>query len=82
MYTNYEAVRKAIDKFNQIERDDYGDLSLYIAEEAESEAYENDKQLHSLFAKYRNDDDALNLIDETLICVCGWGIESLINRII
>lgn len=81
MYTNVDEIRNAIDKLNEIDRDDYGDLSLRIAAEAESECYENDKELHSLLNAYYTDDKALRIINETLVCVCGWGIESLVNYI-
>lgn len=64
-----------------VKREDYGELSTEIGEEALSEPYENDKELHSLFAKYKENDGALAIINETLICVCGWSLESLTKRI-
>ena len=35
----------------------------------------------SLDAKYKENDGALAIINETLICVCGWSLESLSKRI-
>lgn len=74
-------MKNAIEKLSTVEREDYGELATEIANEALSEAYENDKQLHSLFEKYKNDDLALLHINETLVCVCGWTLGSLVERI-
>lgn len=74
-------MKAAIENLEQVKREDYGELSAEIGEEALSEPYENDKELHSLFAKYKENDGALAIINETLICVCGWSLESLTKRI-
>ena len=73
-------MKQAIEKLDAIDREDWGNLSLLIADNASNEAYENDKSLHNLFHKYKNDNEKLLLIDEVLICICGWGLSSLVSK--
>lgn len=73
-------MKEAIAKIETIEREEYGELSVLISDYAGDEAYANDKSLHSLFEKYKDNDKALSIINETLMCVCGWSLEGLVSK--
>ena len=71
-----EDVIRTLKKLIEID-DNNGLMASFIGEQALEEPYQNDREILGLLRRYRNNEDALKVINETLISVCGWSLETI-----
>lgn len=73
-----EDLIRTVKDFDKTEHN--GELSSLIGQQAVREASINDKELHSLIHRYKNNEYALKVINETLISICGLSLETIISK--
>lgn len=76
-----EKMKKSISILRKLDRGFLGELAITIGNNAIDDCIHNDMHFINLLCKYREDNMALDIINQTLVSICGLSIADLLATI-